>query len=203
MKGLINDYFVTHLSLTRDEAFALHEDYFRKYGLAIEGLVKHHKIDALEYNHLVDDALPLETVLAPDPDLRRSIEGIDRSKVKLWLFTNAHVTHGKRVVRLLGVDDLFEGLSFCDYSKLPLICKPHDNAYEKAMKDAGVSSPTQCYFVDDSWSNIKRATELGWQTAHLLEPGLELKPGLDQAGNYQISSLSELRSCFPHLFKGL
>ena len=30
-------------------------------------------------------------------------EAFDKAKVKLWLFTNAHITHGKRVVRLLGV----------------------------------------------------------------------------------------------------
>lgn len=95
--------------LTPADAEHLHETYYKTYGLAIEGLVRHHKIDPLEYNRKVDDALPLENVLHPDIALQKLFSDIDRSKVKLWLFTNAYVTHGERVVRMLGVDGLFDG----------------------------------------------------------------------------------------------
>lgn len=57
----------------------------------------------------MDDALPLEDILHPDADLRKLISDINRSKVKLWLFTNAYKTHGQRVIRMLGIDDLFDG----------------------------------------------------------------------------------------------
>lgn len=66
------------------------------------------------------------------PKLRAFLESIDKSKVKLWLFTNAYKTHASyvtpalsilfliyilltflcinsRVVKALGVEDLFEG----------------------------------------------------------------------------------------------
>lgn len=109
MKLLINKYFREKLELDQADARSLHETYYKSYGLALEGLVRHHKIDPLEYNSRVDDALPLENVLHPDPELRSLIEDMDRSKVRLWLFTNAYVTHGKRVVRLLGIEDLFDG----------------------------------------------------------------------------------------------
>lgn len=112
MKVLINKYFREKLDLDTADARSLHETYYKNYGLALEGLVRHHKIDPLEYNAQVDDALPLEDVLHPDPELRRLIEDIDRSKVRLWLFTNAYVTHGRRVVKLLGIEDLFDGMFF-------------------------------------------------------------------------------------------
>jgi pyrimidine and pyridine-specific 5'-nucleotidase len=147
MSELIDRYFMKHLELSRDEAFKLHQDYYKTYGLAIEGLVRHHKIDPLEYNKQVDDALPLESIIDPDPDLRKMLQDMDRSKVKLWLFTNAYVTHGKRVVRLLGVEDMFEGMTFCDYDREKMVCKPHPEMFEKAMREAGVSSPKDCYFV--------------------------------------------------------
>lgn len=110
MKVLINKYFREKLDLDTADARSLHETYYKNYGLALEGLVRHHKIDPLEYNAQVDDALPLEDVLHPDPELRRLIEDIDRYKVRLWLFTNAYVTHGMRVVKLLGIEDLFDGM---------------------------------------------------------------------------------------------
>ncbi|PQE03490.1 pyrimidine 5 -nucleotidase protein [Rutstroemia sp. NJR-2017a BBW] len=49
--------------------------------------------------------------------------GHDRYMVKLWLFTSAYVNHGKRVVRLLGVEDVFEGMTFCDHAQERIICK--------------------------------------------------------------------------------
>jgi pyrimidine and pyridine-specific 5'-nucleotidase len=147
MSELIDQYFIKHLELTREDAYKLHQDYYKTYGLAIEGLVRHHKIDPLEYNRQVDDALPLESIIFPDPELRKLLEDIDKSKVKLWLFTNAYVTHGKRVVRLLGIDDLFEGMTFCDYSQKTLLCKPHPEMFAKAMREAGISEYGGCYFV--------------------------------------------------------
>lgn len=147
MTKLIDDYFIRHLSLDQAEAYALHQEYYKTYGLAIEGLVRHHKIDPLEYNRQVDDALPLEDIIHPDPRLRRLLLDIDTSKVKLWLFTNAYKTHGSRVVKLLGVEDIFEGMTYCDYAAEKLVCKPHDAAFEKAMKEAGVTENQECYFV--------------------------------------------------------
>jgi pyrimidine and pyridine-specific 5'-nucleotidase len=140
-------YFETHLSLSQKDANELHFKYYREYGLAIEGLVRHHKVDALEYNRKVDDALPLENVIKPNPSLHKLLEDIDRSKVRLWLFTNAYITHGKRVVRLLEVEDFFEGITYCDYGAEDFVCKPHTNMFMKAMQEAGVQSPQDCYFV--------------------------------------------------------
>lgn len=121
--------------------------YYKDYGLAIEGLVRHHKVDALEYNEKVDDALPLEDIMSHDPKLRKLLKDLDTSKVKPWLFTNAYINHGRRVVRLLGVEDLFEGITYCDYSAARFLCKPSPDMFKKAMDEAGVSSPEDCYFV--------------------------------------------------------
>jgi pyrimidine and pyridine-specific 5'-nucleotidase len=145
----LDKYFETHLSLSTAEANALHFKYYKEYGLAIEGLVRHHKVDALEYNRKVDDALPLEDVIKPNPELRKLLEDIDRSKIRMWLFTNAYVTHGKRVVKLLGIDDLFEGMTFCDYGAAPFACKPHPEMFNKAMKEAGIEDNSKCYFVGE------------------------------------------------------
>jgi len=147
MAKLIDEYFVKHLSIPWDEAVRLHKEYYQNYGLAIEGLVRHHQIDPLEYNAVVDDALPLEGVITPRPELKKLLQDIDRSKVRLWLFTNAYINHAQRVIRLLGVEEFFEGVTYCDYASPPLVCKPHPDMYAKAMKEAGVSKYEDCYFV--------------------------------------------------------
>jgi pyrimidine and pyridine-specific 5'-nucleotidase len=147
MSDLIDNYFSKHLEIPWDEAVRLHKEYFTNYGLAIEGLVRHHQIDPMDYNAKVDDALPLEDVIKPNPELRKMLEDIDKSKVKLWLFTNAYKTHGRRVVKLLGIEDLFEGLTYCNYADVPFVCKPQPDMYKKAMREAGVEKPEDCFFV--------------------------------------------------------
>ena len=147
MSELIDQYFIKHLELTKEDAYKLHQDYYKTYGLAIEGLVRHHKIDPLDYNSQVDDALPLESIIFPDPQLRKLLSDIDKFKVKLWLFTNAYKTHGERVVNLLAVQDMFEGMTYCDYAQEKLICKPHEEMFTKAMAEAGVNEMKDCYFV--------------------------------------------------------
>lgn len=142
-----DNFFTKHLSLSVEDATMLHRKYYTEYGLAIEGLTRHHKIDPLVFNVEVDDALPLENILSPDAELRSLLEDFDTSKAKPWLFTNAYVNHGKRVVSLLGIDDLFEGITFCDYGAPRLICKPQPEMFDKAEREAKAPSTSQCYFV--------------------------------------------------------
>lgn len=199
MSRLINDYFIKHLELAAEDAWNLHVKYYKDYGLAIEGLARHHKINPLDFNTEVDDAIPLDDILSPDPELRELLESFDTDKVKLWLFTNAHITHGQRVVKLLGVEDLFEGITYCDYAAPRLVPKPYPEMFEKAEREAGASSKDRCYFVDDSHLNCVAAEARGWRTVHLVEstvPDPETK-----ASKYQISHLSELLTLFPELTK--
>ncbi|TVY83025.1 Uncharacterized protein LSUE1_G002433 [Lachnellula suecica] len=199
MTILIDKYFMKHLELDQKEADRLHQEYYKTYGLAIEGLVRHHQIDPLEYNRQVDDALPLDDILSYDPQLRKLLEDMDPKKVKLWLFTNAYVTHGERVTKLLGIRDLFEGLTFCDYAKRPMLCKPHPEMFAKAMEEAGVKEMKDCYFVDDSALNCGKAEEIGWTVTHLVEEGDPLP--VKKPCKNQIRHLEELRTLFPQFFR--
>jgi pyrimidine and pyridine-specific 5'-nucleotidase len=144
---LIHEFFKNTLFLDQEAAHKLHLKYFNEYGLIVEGLAQNHGINPLDFNRKVDDALPLEGLLEPDPELRKMLQDIDKGKVKLWLFTNAYVNHGKRVVRLLEIEDQFEGLTYCDYGAKPMRCKPHLDMFNKAMKEAGVEDVKTCYFV--------------------------------------------------------
>jgi pyrimidine and pyridine-specific 5'-nucleotidase len=163
MVQLIDQYFVTHLNLPWEEAVKLHKEYYTNYGLALEGLVRHHQINPLDFNAKVDDALPLEGVIKRDDELRALLEDIDRSRVTLWLLTNAYVTHARRVVRLLGVEDIFDGLTYCDYSENPLVSKPEAAMYAKAMRAAGVDDVSRCFFVGKlllKWAYMLQLTQL-------------------------------------------
>jgi pyrimidine and pyridine-specific 5'-nucleotidase len=200
MARLINKYFITHLGTTTEEATLLHQRYYKDYGLAIEGLSRFHKIDPLDFNREVDDALPLDELLTPHAETREMLLRFDTAKVKLWLFTNAHITHGRRVVKLLGIEDLFEGITYCDYAVSPLVPKPLPAMFAKAEREAGVQPTTPVYFVDDSFLNCRAAFERGWtNTVHLVEPGVAEPP--ERASKIQISDLAQLLELFPELLR--
>lgn len=98
MTERIREYIIG-LGLEEEEAERLHQKYYKEYGLAIRGLVMHHKIDALDYDSKCDATLPLETVLRPDQNHKEMLRSLDRSKCRVWALTNAYKT--------VSVDSLF------------------------------------------------------------------------------------------------
>lgn len=188
-------YSERHLSLSADDARELCETYYKQYGLALEGLILHHQIDPMEYNQQVDESLPLEKILHKDERLRNFLLSIDHTKIKTWIFTNSYKSHAYRVLKILGIDDLFQGVTFCDYRDFPLVCKPKKEMFAKAMAEAGATSLDDCYFVDDSLGNIHAAVSFGWlKSIHLNEDNT----GSDT--NYSIQNLYQLPHLFPEVF---
>ncbi|GAA5864841.1 hypothetical protein JCM3774_004246 [Rhodotorula dairenensis] len=163
MVGKIRAYF-RKLGLSDDEARDLHNHYYKEYGLAIRGLVRHHKVDPLDYDKHCDASLPLETVLKVEPELQHLLASIDREKCHVWALTNAYVFHATRVLQLLGVSQYFEGVVSCDYGAGDFSCKPESAFFNEAISH--ISSPpppvSDLYFVDDSALNVRGANALGW-----------------------------------------
>ncbi|OBA19298.1 pyrimidine 5-nucleotidase [Metschnikowia bicuspidata var. bicuspidata NRRL YB-4993] len=169
MQVKIHKYFKETLLLSDKDAHDLHLNYYRTYGLALEGLVRNHKVDAMEYNLKVDDALDLKLVLHFNPNLREMLMQIKNSGQfdMFWLVTNAYKNHALRVISFLGIGDLFDGLTYCDYSLNPIVCKPMKEFYYHCLRTIGIDSKdnsqtSRLYFVDDSEINVKAAYNLAF-----------------------------------------
>ncbi|KAI9310108.1 pyrimidine 5'-nucleotidase [Dichotomocladium elegans] len=192
MRQKIVKYFVK-MGIPEHEAIELRARYHIDYGLALRGLQKHFQVDALQYDKEVDGSLPLDDLIKQDPALRQMLEGM---KIKKWIFTNAYYLHGERCLRLLGIDDQFQGMTFADYRVPDFACKPELESYKQAMAEAGIEDPTLCYLVDDSASNIDAAKSLGWTTVHVTD---DLEEPLH--GDYQIRTIHDLPKVLPHLWE--
>ncbi|KAG0361886.1 hypothetical protein BGZ54_008892 [Gamsiella multidivaricata] len=152
------------------------------------------KIDISDYDDKVDGGLPLENILKPKPPLRDMIRSMKVGKK--WLFTNAGKYHANRVIKILGLQGLFDGMTFCNYLEPHFVCKPDRKAFEKAMKEARVQNPAFCYFVDDSAPNIAMAIKMGWTAVHVDECLSELPP----VGHFQIHSVVDLPKVLPQFW---
>ncbi|KAG0235494.1 hypothetical protein BGW41_000739 [Actinomortierella wolfii] len=186
MRKRIEDYFA-NVGFPVDEYQDLSYRYYLDYGLAIRGLVKNHPDDK------VDGSLPLETILQDDPELRNMIKTLNVEKK--WLFTNAGKNHALRVIKYLGLEGLFDGLTYCDYLEDDFACKPERKAFEKAMREAGVVHGSNCFFVDDSAANVDMAMDLGWTAVHVADDC-----STSNFGHFQISNVKELPKVLPWLW---
>ncbi|ODQ80807.1 hypothetical protein BABINDRAFT_127288 [Babjeviella inositovora NRRL Y-12698] len=172
---LIHKYFKERLNLSDTEAHNLHMAYYKTYGLAVEGLVRNNQVDALEYNAKVDDALALHGLITPNLKLRAMLQALKESgSCRMWLLTNAYKNHALRCISLLGLGDLFEGLTFCDYSQTPIVCKPMTGYFTNAFAKSGLKATEETlantYFVDDSALNCKAGVDLGMgHVVHYIE----------------------------------
>lgn len=203
MEQSIHIYFQMQLNLEEDAAIELRKNYYQTYGLAIKGLVEHHQINAIDYNELVDDSLPLQDILKPDQEQREVLQRLRESGSfdKMWLFTNAYKNHGLRCVRLLGIADLFDGITYCDYSQSDLICKPDARAFEKAKVQSGLGDYSNAYFIDDSGSNINTAIQLGFKKAiHLVEVESDTFLGSTPKNAVKVGKMTDLPHACPEIF---
>ncbi|CCE61664.1 hypothetical protein TPHA_0A05900 [Tetrapisispora phaffii CBS 4417] len=206
MVQAIMNYLENYLGLDHRTATLMNKEYYKRYGLLVKGLVANNGIDALDYNSMVDDSLPLQNVLSePNLQLRKMLQDLRASGKfdKLWLFTNAYKNHALRIVKILGIADLFDGITYCDYTQSKnLICKPDARAFEKAKLESGLGDYRNGYFIDDSGNNIRVGLELGLKCVHLQEDTLNNDIlGDTPDGALVVKNILDLPKEVPHLFQ--
>lgn len=178
MQQSLSNFFKYELGFDEDEAERLIESYYEEYGLSVKGLIKNKQIDdVLQYNTFIDDSLPLQDYLKPDWKLRELLINLKKKKFgkfdKLWLFTNSYKNHAIRCIKILGIADLFDGLTYCHYDRPvdeEFICKPDPRFFETAKLQSGLTTFANAWFIDDNESNVESALTVGMgHVIHLIE----------------------------------
>ena len=185
----MNAYMQRMMDLPISDIISLRQSYLETYGTTLRGLQAHFDVDRDEYLAFVHD-LPLEKFIRPDPGLRTLLLSLPQRR---WVFTNADNNHAKRVLKILGVVDCFDGV--IDIRAMEFACKPEKIAYQRALKIAGDDDPADCVIFDDALRNLAPAREIGFYTILVGKDGYVTS--VDQA----ISSLHDLKDCMPELWE--
>ena len=151
--GRISRYMVERMNFQPDQVEDMREKYFREYGTTLRGLQANYKVDMDDYLAFVHD-VPLSDYIQPDPQLRAAIELIPARK---FIFTNADTNHARRVMEVIGLQGLFDGI--IDVHAIAPYCKPMPESFELALKKAGSPDPHACVLLDDQ-RRITRAARL-------------------------------------------
>ena len=144
------------LNVNKEEARKIQKNYFQEYNTTLNGMIKHHKIDADEFLEFVHD-VDLN-FLNKDKFLEGEIRKLKGKKI---IFTNGSKAHAKNVTEKIGIDKLFDGIF--DIVESNFIPKPSLEAYKMLIQKYKIE-PQYSILVEDIARNLKPAHELGMKT---------------------------------------
>ncbi len=158
----MTDYIVQHLGLQRQEAAALRQHYWHRYGATLLGLIRHHGVAA---GHFLE-----QTHLHPALEQRLRTSAHDRSALKRlsgrkYVLTNAPRRYTLRVLRALRLEDSFDGVICIEDMSMfgELRPKPDARMFRHLAARLRVR-PTQCVLVEDVLDNQRSARRVGMTT---------------------------------------
>ena len=174
----IRGYMETQMGFEKGLAQKLRQEYLKKYGSTMRGLMIHHNLNVdafLEYVHDVG----VEERLSPDPALANLLESIPLGKC---IFTSGHRPHAQKVLRCLGVEQYFPQIFDIIFTQF--IPKPNPEPYRQVLKHLCLDG-RECMMIEDLPANLQPAKELGMTTVLVGEtPG-----GIDGFVDYEIRDI--------------
>jgi putative hydrolase of the HAD superfamily len=145
-----------HFGIARAPAWELQKRYLKEHGSTLAGLTKHHGVDADAYHDFVNDIDAM--ALSENVPLRLALA---RLPGRRFIFTNNCGRYGRKVLDILGVADLFDGI--VDAKILGGAPKPAASAYDTLLAETGATAAEAVLF-DDSMRNLVPAKALGMTT---------------------------------------
>jgi putative hydrolase of the HAD superfamily len=152
----IRDYIADFLQVTRDEAFRLQKDYYRRYGTSMRGLMEEHGLDPDDFLaavHQID-----HSPLTPDPVLGAAIAQLPGRKL---ILTNGTRAHAEAVMRRLEITEHFEDVF--DIAAAALEPKPRPSVYDRFLARHRVD-PRKAAIFEDLARNLEVPHALGMTT---------------------------------------
>jgi putative hydrolase of the HAD superfamily len=158
----IRAYVSDFLKVSKDEAFRVQKDYYKRYGTTMRGLMIEHGLqpdDYLEFVHQIDHS-PLEA----NPALGAALEKLPGRKL---ILTNGTRKHAEAVMRKLEIHQHFEDVF--DIAAAELDPKPLPQVYERFLHRHDVD-PHKAAMFEDLARNLTTPHALGMMTV-LVVPG--------------------------------
>ena len=159
----IRDFVADCLKVSKDEAFKIQKDYYRRYGTTMRGMMTEHGINAddfLAYVHEIDHS-PLE----PNPLMGAAIEKLPGRKL---ILTNGSRAHAGKVLERLGIGKHFEDVF--DIVSAELEPKPAHRTYQRFLRLHGVD-PAKAAMFEDLARNLVVPHDLGMTTTLVVPDG--------------------------------
>ena len=164
----INRYMSDIVGIAPEDVDDLRKQYWADYGVTLQGLIRHHDVDAEDYLDYVHD-VDVHKRISFDPELRECLTAID---APCYVFTNGSRAHAERVLACLGIADQFEEIF--DIRIAAYRPKPFPAPYQEVMRQLGCL-PDRSVMVEDSIENLITARDLGMKTVLVRDAELDAR----------------------------
>jgi putative hydrolase of the HAD superfamily len=155
-------YVMELLGLSHDEASALRQHYWQRYGATLLGLVRHHDVKAshfLEETHRLPGLEELLRTSAHDREALRRLKG------RKFIFTNAPRAYALRVLNTLKLASCFEGVISVEDMRMFGHPRPKPDARMLRYMAAKLKvPPSRCVLVEDTLQHQRSAHGIGMRT---------------------------------------
>jgi putative hydrolase of the HAD superfamily len=156
------------LDLPHDQADALRQRYWKRYGATAIGLARHHNVNLRQFLATCHD-FDVGPLVRAETGLKARLRDLPGTRIVL---TNAPAHYARRVLKALGVLQEFDGLWAIDHM-MPMGLprpKPSLGLMRQIVARLGVPAH-RIILVEDTLRNLKSARHAGLRTAYLYHPG--------------------------------
>lgn len=155
----MNALIMRELGLGEAEAARLRDDYWRRYGTTLSGLMGEHDLDPVPFLAEVHDID--FSALSPDPILAERISALPGRRI---VYTNGDRPYARKVLAARGLTGCFHavyGIEHAGYRP-----KPEQAAFEAVFALDGLSPDQGAMFEDDT-RNLAAPHAMGMRTVHV------------------------------------
>jgi putative hydrolase of the HAD superfamily len=158
----MTEYVARHVGVSLDEASALRQHYWHRYGATLLGLVRHHGVKA---SHFLEETHQL-------PDLESRLRGnvhdraaLRRLRGRKYILTNAPRAYALRVLEGLKLASLFDGVICVEDMRMFGHPRPKPDARMFRNMAARLKvAPGRCVLVEDTLQHQRAARGVGMRT---------------------------------------
>jgi putative hydrolase of the HAD superfamily len=154
----INEYLKRHFGVDDDGANAMRQNFWRRYGTTLNGLMRHHGTqprDFLAETHVFPE---LSGMVLGHNALAHALGRLGGKKL---VFSNAPRHYVEEVLRALGVGRFFDAVYTIEDTRYR--GKPSLRGFHVLLRKHDLD-PHRCAFVDDMLENLRTAHRLGMST---------------------------------------
>jgi putative hydrolase of the HAD superfamily len=158
----MNAYIRGELGLDDEAASGLRRRYWQRYGATLLGLVRHHSIKPAHFLRLTHTLPGLESRVRGHA---HDIAALARLPGRKFILTNAPTAYARRVLAVLGIERLFDGLlAIEDMAMFGQLRPKPDRRMLRHLAARLRVAPSRCILVEDTLVHQKAARAVGMGT---------------------------------------
>ncbi|MFB0936583.1 MAG: pyrimidine 5'-nucleotidase [Propionivibrio sp.] len=164
----MRDYISRHLDLDEAEATQLRQQYWKRYGATLLGLMRHHDIDPKHFLHHTHQFQDLASMVVAERGLKAMLKRLPGRKI---IFSNAPLVYTKAILAITGIHNCFDAVYSVE--RLRFKPKPEKRGFLHLLRTEGLD-PRSCIMIEDTLPNLKTAKRLGmktvWVSSYMRKP---------------------------------